>query len=203
MPLDGSNRACVVCGADISHLHGHSQTCQSGGCRARQRNWKRKELRARESAGKKVDLITRVCSECEKDISHSRSDAHTCGDDCNRKRRLRLSRIGKVCVVCSADISRLHGLTNTCAGVCREAYRRKMGTIKAREWRNKNFEGGRTRPERCEVCGAAGRINFDHDHYTGDFRGWLCHGCNVALGYAKDDPLILRALADYLERQSL
>lgn len=57
----------------------------------------------------------------------------------------------------------------------------------------------RPRPENCEVCGDAGRICWDHDHTTGQFRGWLCDRCNTALGMVKDQANTLRALADYLE----
>lgn len=39
----------------------------------------------------------------------------------------------------------------------------------------------------------------DHDHTTGKIRGLLCGNCNVALGNAQDDPIILRRLADYRE----
>lgn len=56
------------------------------------------------------------------------------------------------------------------------------------------------RPSCCEVCGRAGRVCYDHDHATGEARGWLCSTCNSALGHAQDDPALLRALADYLER---
>jgi hypothetical protein len=39
----------------------------------------------------------------------------------------------------------------------------------------------------------------DHDHDTGAVRGLLCSQCNLAIGNAKDDPVILRRLAAYLE----
>jgi hypothetical protein len=60
------------------------------------------------------------------------------------------------------------------------------------------------RPDLCEVCGkppnGKGALHFDHCHTTQIFRGWLCHTCNVVLGNAEDDPVLLRKLADYLER---
>jgi hypothetical protein len=40
----------------------------------------------------------------------------------------------------------------------------------------------------------------DHDHATGVVRGVLCWNHNVLLGYAADDPMLLRKAADYLER---
>jgi len=57
---------------------------------------------------------------------------------------------------------------------------------------------------RCKVCDdplGAGRcqMHVDHDHVTGQVRGLLCHGCNVAIGCAKDSPGRLRLMAAYLE----
>jgi hypothetical protein len=65
---------------------------------------------------------------------------------------------------------------------------------------------GRPRPAVCEVCGrppnAHRRLAFDHCHQSGKFRGWLCLKCNVALGMSDDRPAVLRALAEYLERNA-
>jgi len=38
----------------------------------------------------------------------------------------------------------------------------------------------------------------DHDHATGEFRGWLCHKCNLALGNLGDCVERLLRAADYL-----
>jgi hypothetical protein len=55
----------------------------------------------------------------------------------------------------------------------------------------------------CFVCRGLNtkgrRLHVDHDHKTGAVRRLLCSGCNGALGHAKDDPAVLRKLADYLE----
>lgn len=56
---------------------------------------------------------------------------------------------------------------------------------------------------RCEIafCDKTD-IVFDHCHASKTFRGWICSRCNSALGFARDDPVILRSLANYLERHS-
>lgn len=58
----------------------------------------------------------------------------------------------------------------------------------------------------CAICknppeqiGRKKNLHMDHDHETDSPRGLLCSHCNVALGLAKEDPKILRAMADYLE----
>lgn len=51
----------------------------------------------------------------------------------------------------------------------------------------------------CEVCGSDDSMSIDHDHVSGKIRGVLCARCNHALGHGRDNPQILRALANYLE----
>lgn len=40
---------------------------------------------------------------------------------------------------------------------------------------------------------------LDHNHATNKMRGFLCNGCNVTLGFARDNPLVLEGLIRYLE----
>jgi hypothetical protein len=52
---------------------------------------------------------------------------------------------------------------------------------------------------KCAICGRPlDRPNVDHNHKTGESRGLICWHCNNALGKFRDDPVILRAAADYL-----
>jgi hypothetical protein len=56
---------------------------------------------------------------------------------------------------------------------------------------------------RCPICGvtlAEVVADVDHDHETGRVRGVLCHRCNRTIGLFGDDPLRLRAAAQYLRR---
>lgn len=50
-----------------------------------------------------------------------------------------------------------------------------------------------------ERCGDGRRLHVDHDHTTGRVRGVLCAECNTSLGKMRDDPSLLRRLADYAE----
>jgi|SRR6185312_445267 len=53
----------------------------------------------------------------------------------------------------------------------------------------------------CLVCPRTEGLHVDHDHKTGTVRGLLCGSHNRVLGLVNDDPAILRALADYLEKK--
>lgn len=54
----------------------------------------------------------------------------------------------------------------------------------------------------CDICKspADDSMPVDHDHATGAVRGLLCQNCNKGLGHYRDDPRLLRAAADYVER---
>lgn len=56
----------------------------------------------------------------------------------------------------------------------------------------------------CAICNNEAkwkykRLVVDHDHSTGKVRKLLCENCNAGLGHARDNPALLRSMADYLE----
>lgn len=72
---------------------------------------------------------------------------------------------------------------------------------RARRQAIKEAKAGRPKPMHCEACGDSHRrINYDHDHQTGEFRGWLCYHCNLAIGHAKESASRLKKLFEYLEK---
>lgn len=76
---------------------------------------------------------------------------------------------------------------------------KKMGLSAARYEEMLAAQGGR-----CAICQSQtsfkGRpLYADHCHQTGRVRGLLCHKCNVAIAFMKDDPWLLRQAAAYLD----
>ncbi|MGW4042960.1 endonuclease domain-containing protein [Streptomyces sp. NPDC004721] len=50
----------------------------------------------------------------------------------------------------------------------------------------------------CDSCGEEPAKHIDHDHASGEYRGYLCKGCNQAAGLLRDNPSRALALATYL-----
>jgi hypothetical protein len=59
-------------------------------------------------------------------------------------------------------------------------------------------------PTLCECCGGPstgrGTLHLDHSHTTNQFRGWLCHHCNLGIGSLGDDLRGIQRAAAYLQR---
>lgn len=54
----------------------------------------------------------------------------------------------------------------------------------------------------CEACGDRLANRVDHDHVTGEFRGFLCHGCNAAEGLL-GTPERAISLSAYMRKHAL
>ena len=50
----------------------------------------------------------------------------------------------------------------------------------------------------CRICGSEEQLRMDHDHVSGNFRGWLCHRHNVAIGLLNDSIDELHQVIHYL-----
>lgn len=85
-------------------------------------------------------------------------------------------------------------------------------TSKERKYKNVRHCYGLTAPEydalvaaqlQCQSCKRVFSDKLpsviDHCHATGVVRGLLCHGCNIGIGYFREDPEAMRAAAIYIE----
>ncbi len=72
---------------------------------------------------------------------------------------------------------------------------------KQRHLKHLEQKAGRIKSKQCEICGAFGKICFDHNHDTGKFRGWICSRCNITIGLVKDNKELLQAMIKYLEKE--
>ena len=57
---------------------------------------------------------------------------------------------------------------------------------------------------KCAICKhdqiAGWYLSVDHDHVTGQVRGLLCYRCNSALGFLREDPILLSRALEYLSK---
>jgi hypothetical protein len=71
---------------------------------------------------------------------------------------------------------------------------------RTRDWhaRSQGLPDAAARVGPCDACGIVVPRVWDHNHATGQHRGWLCQRCNRVLGFIQDDPGVLEALSRYL-----
>jgi hypothetical protein len=55
---------------------------------------------------------------------------------------------------------------------------------------------------RCAICKNElnGKLGIDHNHCTKKVRGLLCIKCNSALGFLKENPIVIQCMIDYLKK---
>jgi hypothetical protein len=85
-----------------------------------------------------------------------------------------------------------------------ERLERRRATLRKHRYRHiRGVSENLREPSCCPICGSTKKLCMDHSHATAEFRGWLCDDCNLVLGRVKENPAILRALADYLEKSKV
>jgi hypothetical protein len=91
---------------------------------------------------------------------------------------------------CNRNKRRWHGslLNRCCATVSNSrAQSKKGGYVPLKACAEQLMTAYQNQEGKCAICGKSEsmdskRLNADHNHITGEFRGWLCNKCNSMLG---------------------
>jgi hypothetical protein len=71
----------------------------------------------------------------------------------------------------------------------RAAQRKRLGTT--------------PKPKLCQCCRRKKPLQWDHDHVTGAFRGWICTSCNAGIGQLGDTLAGVKMAIIYLKKRRL
>jgi hypothetical protein len=189
---------CQVCGTEFQQRTPGVITC-SYACRAQLPH---------NTGGKRptVGLAPRKCITCGREFQPYRSNGLTCSRECYRKtqRWRELQQEQDQRPERKARKNELRRGSERVRQYNRKKQLERYGvTVEQHDAMLEEQRG------LCALCGnppkpggirAASRLHLDHDHETGKPRQLLCNTCNQGLGYLKDDPALLRAAADYIER---
>lgn len=152
-----------------------------------------------------IDRTTfKVCRKCKEEKPLFDFNKHLTSKDCHRNE----------CISCQKENTLRH----------REKHGKRL-RAERRDWYRNNPEKvhdrhlqekfGITREDylmmlakqegKCKICGTsetgkAKNFAVDHCHNTNKVRSLLCSTCNTGIGHLKDDPALLRAAANYLDR---
>ena len=122
-----------------------------------------------------------------------------------KSRRIFVKNGRKACSTCkkSLPVTMFHKCHRSCSGLgsqCKDchgswALSKKYGLAieEARRLRNT------WKDAQCAVCATTDSIHIDHNHATGQIRGFLCGNCNRAVGLLQDNPVYVSNLVAYLQ----
>jgi hypothetical protein len=88
-------------------------------------------------------------------------------------------------------------------GIARRAYCIDCGK-KQKPIANRKYYEKKPKELFCPTCGdtvtGSHNIVLDHNHTTGQIRGYICDNCNTGMGRAKDDVKILHKWIEWLNK---
>lgn len=138
------------------------------------------------------------CSKCR--VIKPHSEFHV---DRSNKRGFGL---GYYCKVCTNMASRVNHhrrkTTDPEFGIKRRSqYTRRVYGITSQQY-DQLLRDQKSKCAICDIDLVAGThlCHYDHDHITGNFRGFLCSNCNRGLGHFQESSKNLQAAIAYLEK---
>lgn len=124
---------------------------------------------------------------------------HTCDADDKGRCRCRKSRPSRVR---RDNLWRKYRMTPEDYDAMRRAQRYRCAICGAHEDEIKQQSTGRRRMDGAPTA-LAQKLVVDHCHASGRVRALLCQRCNLTLARVNDDPKLLRAAANYLNKWRL
>jgi hypothetical protein len=88
-----------------------------------------------------------------------------------------------------------------CKLCAKEAYKKPKRSLEQNRKRNLKYKYGITEVpnQPCAICNVRVELlNVDHNHETGEVRGFLCNRCNIGLGHFSDNPALVYRALEYL-----
>lgn len=113
------------------------------------------------------------------------------------------------CLICgaAAKVNRIG--KSFCSRNCRRKNDRRTDKYRAKLLLKRQLRAEivqKLQDGKCAICGdlmSGKSMHHDHDHKTGEWRGWLCHWCNTGIGMFRDDISRLRNAISYLQKYSV
>ena len=157
--------------------------------------------------GPRIPKVQLTCPVCGEDYLAARSDKRACSRRCYAQlpdRQVAIRAADRRPERRARQNEQRRGSERVRAGNHRSQLRIRYGLTPEQFAEMLAKQGGV-----CAICGnpptpggvlSAARLHVDHDHVTKQVRDLLCLSCNNGLGRFRDDPVRLRAAAEYIER---
>jgi hypothetical protein len=218
---NAEDRACVICGSTFTPLRRKQETCSPAtgrNCGMTLANLKRAGTRDASGMFARLKPGEKQCEKCGRSFTASRTDAKTCGASCPGRPDEIKTCANPRCGQPFTLKGNSHGgrTQRYCSKQCRDLnapYRLRERFRRYGVTPEQYQEMIKVQDNLCAICGQPPSpsprtswregdwdLAVDHDHTTGKRRDLLCHRHNLGLGLFDDDPVILRAAADYIER---
>ncbi len=122
----------------------------------------------------------------------------------------------KICSTCHRYLpmeryqtnQRNKGTRRICRPECRDCRKKTDGKRISRKdrliWEKEKPPEGEF--AKCPICGreylvgVTGFFVLDHNHETGEVRGYICNNCNSGMGKLQDNPSLLQMAADWIKK---
>jgi len=111
-----------------------------------------------------------------------------------------LGVLSKYCISCTNKLHKEHQLRKVNIPYPDEDYKCPICLKNEEELKSKQIVINMDTYEPAEHKRKKNNVwRLDHNHNTGEVRGWICNSCNVSLGQLNDDIDTLKRATNYLE----